>query len=68
MTNHACRIGQSGQGTGLCLAAAAARWDPAKYFSDPSYYNDPKLVRPYRLGMSCGFCRTSRASPSRAWS
>ena len=20
------------------------------------YYNDPKLVRPYRVGMSCGFC------------
>ena len=37
-------------------AAAAARWDAARYFSDPSYYNDPKLVRPYRVGMSCGFC------------
>lgn len=37
-------------------AAAAARWDPVKYFSDPSYYDDPKLVRPYRVGMSCGFC------------
>ena len=37
-------------------AAAAAHWDAAKYFSDPSYYNDPKLVRPYRVGMSCGFC------------
>lgn len=37
-------------------AAAAARWDAARYFNDPSYYNDKKLVRPYRVGMSCGFC------------
>ena len=22
----------------------------------PSYYNDKNLVRPYRVGMSCGFC------------
>lgn len=27
-----------------------------KYYSDASYYNDKKLVRPYRVGMSCGFC------------
>jgi hypothetical protein len=37
-------------------AAAAKRWDPARYYTDPSYYNDKKLVRPYRVGMSCGFC------------
>jgi len=37
-------------------ADAAARWDPARYFSDPAYYNDRKLVRPFRVGMSCGFC------------
>lgn len=36
--------------------AAEKRWDPEKYYSDPTYYNDPKLVRPYRVGMSCGFC------------
>jgi hypothetical protein len=36
--------------------AAAKHWDPVKYFTDPSYYNDKKLVRPYRVGMSCGFC------------
>jgi hypothetical protein len=36
--------------------AAARRWDPERYYSDPSYYNDKKLVRPYRVGMSCGFC------------
>ena len=37
-------------------AAAAGRWDPKRYFNDPSYYNDKDLVRPYRVGMSCGFC------------
>ena len=36
--------------------AAAKRWDPKRYYDDPSYYNDKKLVRPYRVGMSCGFC------------
>ena len=37
-------------------AKAATRWDPERYYNDPTYYNDPKLVRPYRVGMSCGFC------------
>jgi hypothetical protein len=36
--------------------AAARNWDADRYFNDPSYYNDNKLVRPYRVGMSCGFC------------
>jgi hypothetical protein len=36
--------------------AAAKRWDPERYYTDPSYYNDKKLIRPYRVGMSCGFC------------
>jgi hypothetical protein len=36
--------------------AAQLRWDPKRYFADPSYYNDKDLVRPYRVGMSCGFC------------
>jgi len=35
---------------------AAKRWDPVKYYNDPSYYNDKNLVKPYRVGMSCGFC------------
>ena len=37
-------------------ATAEKNWDPEKYYTDPTYYNDPKLVRPYRVGMSCGFC------------
>lgn len=36
--------------------AAKQHWDANRYYTDPSYYNDPKLVRPYRVGMSCGFC------------
>ena len=35
---------------------AAKRWDAEKFYTDPSYYNDKHLVRPYRVGMSCGFC------------
>ncbi|HET6855376.1 MAG TPA: hypothetical protein VFH46_23965 [Pyrinomonadaceae bacterium] len=37
-------------------AAAAQRWDPERYYSDPSYYYSRDLVRPYRVGMSCAFC------------
>ncbi len=37
-------------------AAAAKRWDPKRYYEDPSYYNDKKLIKPYRIGMSCAFC------------
>ncbi len=36
--------------------AAAKRWDPERYYNDPSYYQDKKLIKPYRIGMSCGFC------------
>jgi hypothetical protein len=37
-------------------AAAQRRWDSVRYYTDPAYYNDKNLVRPYRVGMSCGFC------------
>lgn len=37
-------------------AKAAKEWDPERYYTDPSYYNRKNLVRPYRVGMSCGFC------------
>ncbi len=35
---------------------ASQRWSADRYYTDPSYYNDPRLVRPYRVGMSCAFC------------
>ena len=37
-------------------ADAEKKWDPVRYYQDPTYYNDPNLVRPYRVGMACGFC------------
>ena len=39
--------------------AAQDRWDAEKFYNDPAYYNDPNLVRPYRVGMSCAFCHAS---------
>ena len=35
---------------------ARRHWNAERYYNDPSYYFDPDLVRPYRVGMSCGFC------------
>ena len=37
-------------------AQAAKAWNPQRYYTDPTYYNRKDLVRPYRVGMSCGFC------------
>jgi hypothetical protein len=34
-------------------------WDPERFYTDPDYYTNPKLVRPYRVGMSCGMCHVS---------
>jgi len=35
---------------------AARRWDPERYYTDETYYASKDLVKPYRVGMSCGFC------------
>ncbi len=35
---------------------AQKHWNPEKYYTDPTYYNNKDLVKPYRVGMSCGFC------------
>jgi hypothetical protein len=35
---------------------AQKNWDPARYYTDRTYYESKDLVRPYRVGMSCGFC------------
>jgi hypothetical protein len=37
-------------------AAARRRWSSERFYDDPAYYSDPKLVRPYRIGMTCAFC------------
>ena len=39
--------------------AARRSWDAKRYFTDAKYFNDPGLVRPYRVGMSCGFCHAA---------
>ena len=31
-------------------------WDPERYYTDPTTTTRKDLVRPYRVGMSCGFC------------
>ena len=35
---------------------ARKKWDGERFMNDPNYYNDNKLVRPYRVGVSCGSC------------
>ena len=44
--------------------AAAKRWDPQRFYNDPNYYLSKDLVRPYRVGMACGFCHVS-ANPEK---
>ena len=39
--------------------AAKASWNPDRYYNDSTYYNNPGLIRPYRVGMSCAFCHAS---------
>ena len=36
--------------------AAAKEWNAERFYNDPDYYLSKELVRPYRVGMSCGFC------------
>jgi len=35
---------------------ARTKWDGKRFYEDPTYYNDNKLVRPYRVGVACGAC------------
>ena len=37
-------------------AQARKAWDPKRYYSDLEYAQNPKLVRPYRVGMTCAIC------------
>ena len=37
-------------------AAAAQRWDAQRYYNDANYAVAKDLVRPYRVGVSCGSC------------
>jgi len=35
---------------------AVLKWNPVRYYTDPSYYLSKDLVRPYRVGVTCAFC------------
>lgn len=43
----------------------ALRKNPDAFFSDDKFYNNKNLIRPYRIGMSCGFCHVGPA-PTKA--
>ena len=35
---------------------ARKKWDGKRFYEDKAYYNDNKLIRPYRVGVACGSC------------
>ncbi len=35
---------------------ARKKWDAKRYYDDRDYAASPQLVRPYRVGVSCGLC------------
>lgn len=35
---------------------AKKEWNAEKFYNDPDYAVNPKLIRPYRVGISCGSC------------
>jgi hypothetical protein len=35
---------------------ARKKWDSERYYRDETYYFSRDLIKPYRVGMSCGFC------------
>lgn len=37
----------------------ASKWDAERYFNDETYYTNPRLERPYLVGMSCAFCHVA---------
>jgi len=44
--------------------AAAESWDAKRYYEDATYYASKDLVKPYRVGMSCGFCHVGPSPTS----
>ena len=47
--------------------AAEKKWmdeiknNPDGFYTDQKFYNNKHLIRPYRVGMSCGFCHVGPA-------
>ena len=37
-------------------AKAEKAWNAERYYADPKYFANKNLIKPYRVGMSCGFC------------
>jgi hypothetical protein len=35
---------------------ARRKWDGDRFMNDSTYYNNNKLIRPYRVGVACGAC------------
>lgn len=35
---------------------AKKKWDGERFYRDADYATNPKLIRPYRIGVSCGAC------------
>jgi cytochrome c5 len=35
---------------------ARKKWNGDRFMNDPTYYNDNKVIRPYRVGVACGSC------------
>jgi len=35
---------------------ARKKWDGKRFYEDKAYYNDNRLIRPYRVGVACGAC------------
>jgi len=35
---------------------ARKKWDGKRFYEDSTYYNNNKLIRPYRVGVACGAC------------
>ena len=40
-------------------ASNAEAWNPKSYREDPIYFENPKLIRPYRVGITCGVCHVA---------
>jgi len=38
---------------------ARRKWDGNRFMNDPTYYNDRRLVRPYRVGVACASCHVA---------
>jgi hypothetical protein len=38
---------------------AKKRWDARRYYSDRAYFTDRSLIRPYRVGVTCGLCHVA---------